>query len=303
MENNMEIIVVENQEVEIIYTRDMMDYEINVYGTDEEPLFLMRDVNSWLEGKADPSQLARLADDEDKVLYKVRDLQGKVQQHLFVTEDGLYEICMRSKLQKAKKVRKFIKGILKELRTKGYVAANNNNTNFELVNAMTILTQTMSNMQKENNEFKDVVLEKQYELEADTQAIKTTLSFLRIDGYELSNLTLLVKDKREKQRKYFDRLAKEYNVRSSQISRVWDNIMYSGMYEAIGREKLTPYENKTIHCGQSLKDITRSEYPIAIKYIENFILDRNLFEQKVDENYKKYKDNKKHQIKMDLNLK
>ena len=34
MENNMEIIVVENQEVEIIYTRDMMDYEINVYGTE-----------------------------------------------------------------------------------------------------------------------------------------------------------------------------------------------------------------------------------------------------------------------------
>ena len=205
---------------------------------------------------------------------------------------------MRSTLPKAKKVRKFIKGILKELRTKGYVSTNNN---VELINAMTMITQTMANMQKENNEFKDVVLEKHYELEADTQAIKTTLSFLRIDGYELSNLTLLVKDKREKQRKYFDRLAKEYNVRSSQISKVWDSIMYSGMYEAIGREKLTPYENKSIHCGQSLKDITRSEYPVAIKYIENFNLDRTSFEQKIDENYKNYKDNKKQQMKMDLN--
>ena len=298
MENNMTLEVVDKQEVEVIYTRDMMDYEINVYGSDEEPLFLAKDIAEWLENK-NPSQMLNLVDDDEKGLYKVYTPGGRQNQWL-VTEDGLYEICMRSNLPKAKKVRKFIKSILKEIRTKGYVATNNN-TNFEIANAMTMITQTIAIMQKENNEFKDVVLEKHYELEADTQAIKTTLSFLRIDGYELSNLTLLVKDKREKQRKYFDRLAKEYNVRSSQISKVWDSIMYSGMYEAIGREKLTPYENKSIHCGQSLKDITRSEYPVAIKYIENFNLDRTSFEQKIDENYKNYKDNKKQQMKMDLN--
>ena len=297
MENNMTLEVVDKQEVEVIYTRDMMDYEINVYGSDEEPLFLAKDIAEWLENK-NPSQMLNLVDDDEKGLYKVYTLGGRQNQWL-VTEDGLYEICMRSNLPKAKKVRKFIKSILKEIRTKGYVATNNN-TNYEIANAMTMITQTIAIMQKENNEFKDVVLEKHYELEADTQAIKTTLSFLRIDGYELSNLTLLVKDKREKQRKYFDRLAKEYNVRSSQISKVWDSIMYSGMYEAIGREKLTPYENKSIHCGQSLKDITRSEYPVAIKYIENFNLDRTSFEQKIDENYKKYRDNKKQQMKMDL---
>jgi prophage antirepressor-like protein len=298
MENNMTLEVVDKQEVEVIYTRDMMDYEINVYGSDEEPLFLAKDIAEWLENK-NPSQMLNLVDDDEKGLYKVYTPGGRQNQWL-VTEDGLYEICMRSNLPKAKKVRKFIKSILKEIRTKGYVATNNN-TNYEIANAMTMITQTIAIMQKENNEFKDVVLEKHYELEADTQAIKTTLSFLRIDGYELSNLTLLVKDKREKQRKYFDRLAKEYNVRSSQISKVWDSIMYSGMYEAIGREKLTPYENKSIHCGQSLKDITRSEYPVAIKYIENFNLDRTSFEQKIDENYKNYKDNKKQQMKMDLN--
>ena len=35
MENNMTLEVVDKQEVEVIYTRDMMDYEINVYGSDE----------------------------------------------------------------------------------------------------------------------------------------------------------------------------------------------------------------------------------------------------------------------------
>ena len=59
MENNMTLEVVDKQEAKVIYTRDMMDYEINVYGTEDEPLFLMKDVNNWLESKSDPSQLAR----------------------------------------------------------------------------------------------------------------------------------------------------------------------------------------------------------------------------------------------------
>ena len=146
MENNMTLEVVDKQEAKVIYTRDMMDYEINVYGTEDEPLFLMKDVNNWLESKSDPSQLARLVDEEDRKLLKVESSIGRSQ--LFITEDGLYEVCMRSTLPKAKKVRKFIKGILKELRTKGYVSTNNN---VELINAMTMITQTMANMQKENN--------------------------------------------------------------------------------------------------------------------------------------------------------
>lgn len=292
---NMTLEVLDKQEAKVIYTKDMMDYEINVYGTEDDPLFLMKDVNNWLESKTEASAgLLRLVDEEDRRLLKVQGSNTRSQ--IFITEDGLYEICMRSNLPKAKKVRKFIKGILKELRTKGYVATNNN---VEIINAMTMITQTMANMQKENNEFKDIVLEKQYELEADTQAIKTTLSFLRIDGYELSNLTFLVKDKREKQRKYFKQLGEKYDVRDTQISRVWDNILYSGMYEAIGREKITPYENKSMHCGQSVKDITKSEYPIAIKYIESFVLNKELFEEKIKQNYGRRDKNKK-QLKMDL---
>ena len=52
MENNMTLEVVDKQEAKVIYTRDMMDYEINVYGTEDEPLFLMKDVNNWLESKS-----------------------------------------------------------------------------------------------------------------------------------------------------------------------------------------------------------------------------------------------------------
>ena len=300
----MEIItteVTDKQEAKIIYTRDMMDYEINVYGTEEEPLFFMKDVSDWLESKGGVTQLAKLVDDEDKVLLKVQDQRGAMQNQLFITEDGLYEICMRSNLPKAKKVRKFIKNILKELRTKGYVATNNN---IEIANAMTMIAQSLKpmqqalvSMQKENEEFKNMVLEEQYELQAKTQAIENTLNFLRIDGYELKTLTLTMADKRDKQRKFFKELSEKYNARDSQISRVWDNIIYSKMYEYIGREKLTPYENKTIYINQSVKDITKAEYPKCINFIESFTLDRIEFEEKIKLSYGERNDIKK-QLKL-----
>ena len=293
--------IINKEEAKAIYTRDMMDYEINVYGTEEEPLFFMRDVSNWLESKGGSTQLARLVDDEDKVMLKVQDQRGTIQNQLFVTEDGLYEICMRSNLPKAKKVRKFIKNILKELRTKGYVATNNN---IEIANAMTMIAQSLQpmqqalvSMQKENEEFKNMVLEEQYELQAKTQAIENTLNFLRIDGYELKTLTLTMADKRDKQRKFFKELSEKYNARESQISRVWDNIIYSKMYEYIGRDKLTPYENKSMHINQSVKDITKAEYPKCINFIEGFMLDRIEFEEKIKLSYGERNDIKK-QLKL-----
>ena len=300
----MEIItteVTDKQEAKIIYTRDMMDYEINVYGTEEEPLFLMRDVSNWLEATSHSNNLLRIVDIEDQRTLKVSGLDGKIRNHTFITEDGLYEICMRSNLPKAKKVRKFIKNILKELRTKGYVTANNN---IEIANAMTMIAQSLQpmqqalvSMQKENEEFKNMVLEEQYELQAKTQAIENTLNFLRIDGYELKTLTLTMADKRDKQRKFFKELSEKYNARDSQISRVWDNIIYSKMYEYIGREKLTPYENKTIYINQSVKDITKAEYPKCINFIESFTLDRIEFEEKIKLSYGERNDIKK-QLKL-----
>jgi prophage antirepressor-like protein len=303
MENNTILEAIDKQEAKAIYTRDMMDYEINVYGTEDEPLFHMKDVSKWLESNSHPTQLARMIDDEDKVFLKVLDQRGAMQNQLFITEDGLYEICMRSNLPKAKKVRKFIKNILKELRTKGYVATNNN---IEIANAMTMIAQSLQpmqqaliSMQQENEEFKTVILEEQYELKAKTQAIENTLNFLRIDGYELKTLTLTMADKRDKQRKFFKELSEKYNARESQISRVWDNIIYSGMYKHIGREKITPFENKSMHINQSVKDITKAEYPKCINFIESFMLDRVSFEEKIKETYKERNDIKK-QLKINL---
>ena len=304
MENNMTFEVIDKQEVKVIYTKDMMDYEINVYGTEEEPLFLAKDIVKWLgySSTYNPTDLLRLCQDDEKLKRNIA-ISGQSRSQWLVTEDGLYEICMRSQTEKSKKVRKFIKNILKELRTKGYVATNNN---IEIANAMTMIAQSLQpmqqalvSMQKENEEFKTMMLEEQYELQAKTQAIENTLNFLRIDGYELKTLTLAMADKRDKQRKFFKELSEKYDARETQISRVWDNIIYSGMYAHIGREKITPFENKAIHINQSVKDITKAEYPKCIDFIEGFMLDRISFELKIKESYGERNDIKK-QLKIKL---
>ena len=304
MENNMTLEVIDKQEAKVIYTKDMMDYEINVYGTEEEPLFLAKDIVKWLgySSTYNPTDLLRLCQDDEKLKRNIT-ISGQKRSQWLVTEDGLYEICMRSQTEKSKKVRKFIKNILRELRTKGYVATNNN---IEIANAMTMIAQSLQpmqqalvSMQKENEEFKNMVLEEQYELQAKTQAIENTLNFLRIDGYELKTLTLTMADKRDKQRKFFKELSEKYNARESQISRVWDNIIYGGMYAHIGREKLMPFENKSIYINQSVKDITKAEYPKCIDFIETFILDRISFEEKIKESYGERNDIKK-QLKIKL---
>lgn len=304
MENNMTLEVIDKQEAKVIYTKDMMDYEINVYGTEEEPLFLAKDIVKWLgySSTYNPTDLLRLCQDDEKLKRNIT-ISGQKRSQWLVTEDGLYEICMRSQTEKSKKVRKFIKNILRELRTKGYVATNNN---IEIANAMTMIAQSLQpmqqalvSMQKENEEFKNMVLEEQYELQAKTQAIENTLNFLRIDGYELKTLTLAMADKRDKQRKFFKELSEKYNARETQISRVWDNIIYSGMYAHIGREKITPFENKAIHINQSVKDITKAEYPKCIDFIESFVLDRVSFELKVKESYGE-RNNTKKQLKIKL---
>lgn len=290
--------VLNKEEVQVIYTRDMMDYEINVYGTEEDPLFLGKDIANWL-GYSDTTSISntlKICSDEEKLKLQI-EMSGQIRNMWFVTEDGFYEICMRSQTEKSKKVRKFIKGILKELRTKGVVTTNNNNA--EIANAMTMIAQSLQpmqqalvTMQKENEEFKNIILEEQYELQAKTKAIENTLNFLRIDGYELKTLTLTIANKRENQRKFFNELAEKYNVRATQVSRVWDKIIYSEMYKYIGREKITPYENKSIHINQSVKDITKAEYPKCIDFIESFMLDKIAFEERIRNNYGYKKDNK-----------
>ncbi|GIN58488.1 hypothetical protein J8TS2_28070 [Lederbergia ruris] len=108
--------------VELLDKKEVLGKELNFYGTAEDPLFLAKDVAEWIENK-NTAQMLKVVDEEEKVIYNVYTLGG-LQESWFLTEDGLYEVLMMSRKPVAKQMKREIKTILKELRTKGVVVSD-----------------------------------------------------------------------------------------------------------------------------------------------------------------------------------
>lgn len=104
-------------EVKVINEQIVLGKEFKVYGTVEEPLFLAKDVASWI-GHSDVSTMMRVVDEDEKVTNNVCTLGG-IQTCLMVTENGLYEILMMSRKPIAKEFKKEVKRILKQIRLTG----------------------------------------------------------------------------------------------------------------------------------------------------------------------------------------
>lgn len=96
---------------------------IQMYNSIEAPLFLAKDVAEWIDysksnGKYKVSQMVKTVDEDEKGIYHVATLGG-VQEATFLTEDGLYEVCMQSRKPIAKEMKKEIKQYLKSIRLTG----------------------------------------------------------------------------------------------------------------------------------------------------------------------------------------
>lgn len=97
--------------------------KIQMYGSIEDPLFKATDVADWIDysksnGKYKVSQMVKTVDEDERGIYNVATLGG-VQKVIFLTEDGLYEICMQSRKPIAKQMKKEIKQYLKSIRLTG----------------------------------------------------------------------------------------------------------------------------------------------------------------------------------------
>lgn len=97
--------------------------QIQLYNSIEAPLFLAKDVAEWIDysksnGKYKVSQMVKTVDEDEKGIYNVATLGG-VQEATFLTEDGLYEVCMQSRKPIAKEMKKEIKQYLKSIRLTG----------------------------------------------------------------------------------------------------------------------------------------------------------------------------------------
>lgn len=112
--NNVNCVYSEFEQIEVIDKRSVLSQEITTYGDLENPIFLAKDVASWIE-HTDLSRMVNLVDEDEK-LKRTLYVSGQRREMWFVTEDGLYEILMQSRKPIAKKFKKEVKQILKELR-------------------------------------------------------------------------------------------------------------------------------------------------------------------------------------------
>lgn len=107
----------------VIQETTILGKQIQMYSTVDNPLFLASDVAGWIEysssnGKLKTSQMMKMCDDEEKGIYNVV-TPGGVQSKWFITEDGLYEVCMQSRKPIAKQMKREIKKYLKSIRLTG----------------------------------------------------------------------------------------------------------------------------------------------------------------------------------------
>lgn len=124
----------ENQ-LAVIDERELLGKEFRIYGNLDNPLFLAKDVANWIEHNQ-VSRMIELVDTDEKLKCLVSTSgknedgnlissisgDGQRREMWFLTEDGLYEVLMQSRKPIAKKFKKQIKQILKQIRqTGGYI--------------------------------------------------------------------------------------------------------------------------------------------------------------------------------------
>lgn len=107
--------------LEIIRQQDVLGKDFKVYGTIDKPLFLAKDVANWIELTNVTDMISRVDEDEVTKL----NLGSRQGETWFLTEDGLYEVLMQSRKPIAKKFKKEVKEILKDIRKHGIYATDN----------------------------------------------------------------------------------------------------------------------------------------------------------------------------------
>ncbi|WP_314063534.1 phage antirepressor KilAC domain-containing protein [uncultured Vagococcus sp.] len=109
-------------ELQVINEQELLGRYFKVYGDIDNLLFLSKDVAGWIE-HSDNSKMLETIDAEEK-LKRTIFVSGQNRQMWFLTEDGLYEVLMQSRKPIAKRFKKEIKKILKDIRKYGMYATD-----------------------------------------------------------------------------------------------------------------------------------------------------------------------------------
>ena len=109
----------QNEVLTVIQETVILGKNVRLYRSIEDPLFEASEVASWLSVQ-NVSQMLKQADiDESEKAIFLKYTLGGNQKTLFITEDAMYEVLMRSRKKEAKPFRKEIKKYLKSIRLTG----------------------------------------------------------------------------------------------------------------------------------------------------------------------------------------
>lgn len=151
------------ESLQVIKEQLILGKDFKVYGTAENPLFLAKDVARWIdysktsEGYYNVSKMLMTIDEDEKVTITNSNSGGN---KLYLTEDGLYEVLMQSRKAVAKKFKKEVKSVLRQIRiTGGYIKVNENMSDFEIMARALQISQNTIEKKNEIIKAKDTELE------------------------------------------------------------------------------------------------------------------------------------------------
>lgn len=106
-------------QTDILRTINAQGHELNIYGTTEEPLFLAVEVARMIDySVGNTGWMLNTVDEDEKLTLEIL-RAGQRRQMWFLTEDGLYEVLMQSRKPIARRFKRAVKDILKDLRLSG----------------------------------------------------------------------------------------------------------------------------------------------------------------------------------------
>ncbi|AVO23017.1 antirepressor protein [Bacillus phage Anath] len=162
-------------QLQVIHEQNVLGKTFKVYGTKEAPLFLAKDVATWIE-HTNVTVMMKAIDEDEKVLNNVYTLGG-AQKAIFLTEDGLYEVLMQSRKPIAKQFKKQVKAVLKEIRLNGGYIAVSEEEDDSIIMARALLVAQRAIERKDK-----LIQEANQVIEEQAPKVEKFDKFLEVDG-------------------------------------------------------------------------------------------------------------------------
>lgn len=139
-----------NNPIKVLKKTELLGHQFTVFGSVDEPLFLVKEVADIIEYSAKNSNKLTNFVGEDEKVRNIIMTPGGNQEVWMLTEDGLYEVLMQSRKPLAKEFKKGVKQILHQVRTTGgYIISRQEDTPEEIMaRALTIAQQTLINREE-----------------------------------------------------------------------------------------------------------------------------------------------------------